>query len=179
MIIQKVIPLDGAVIRVVAEDGRIGTVDLSCYLDSPAFAPLKSREEFVQVRNGKYFIEWACGADLSADTLESRMKWATSGEEVNIQNARHLGGCRLEITFLDGHVQKIDFKPFLEQAHPELRKYLDEKEFSRFSVEHGNLVWNDYEMCFPIEALYTGKLMVSESELLKVAEDPAEYKTGK
>ena len=100
-----------------------------------------------------------------------------AGKEVSVQNVRHPGGCRMEITFSDGRIQKIDFTSFLQQAHPELRKYLDEKEFSRFSVEHGNLVWNDYELCFPIEALYTGKLMVSESELLKVAEEPAEYKT--
>jgi DUF971 family protein len=97
------------------------------------------------------------------------------GREVNIQDLRHLGGCCLEITFSDGHIQKIDFEPFLKQAHPELRKYLDEKEFLRFSVEHGNLVWNDYEMCFPIEALYIGKLLTPESELLKVAEETIKY----
>ena len=57
---------------------RVGSVDLGCYLDSPAFAPLKTKEEFIRVRNGKYFIEWDCGADLSADTLEARMKWAPS-----------------------------------------------------------------------------------------------------
>ncbi len=75
MIIKEVIPLDGAVIRVFAEDGRVGTVDLSCYLDAPAFAPLTKREEFLRIRNGRYFVEWDCGADLSADTLEFRMKW--------------------------------------------------------------------------------------------------------
>ncbi len=80
MIIREVIPLEGGFIRVVAEDGRAGTVDLGCYLDSTAFAPLKNREEFARLRNGKYFIEWVCGADLSADTLEARMKWMTSGE---------------------------------------------------------------------------------------------------
>ena len=99
-----------------------------------------------------------------------------AGKEVSVQNVRHPSGCRLEITFSDGHVQNVDFAPFLQQAHPELRKYLDEKEFVQFSVDHGNLVWNDYEMCFPIEALYTGKLLDSESGLLKVAEDSAEYK---
>jgi hypothetical protein len=101
-----------------------------------------------------------------------------AGKEVSVQNVRHPGGCRLEITFSDGHIQKIDFVPFLQQAHPELRKYLDEEKFVQFSVEHGNLIWNDYEMCFPIEALYTGTLGV-ESELLKVAEEAEEYKTGK
>ena len=99
-----------------------------------------------------------------------------AGKEVRVQNVRHPGGSRLEITFSDGHIQKVDFSPFLQQAHPELRKYLNEKEFVQFSIEHGNLVWKDYEMCFPIEALYTGKLMMPASELLRVAEDPAEYK---
>ena len=36
MIIKEVVPLDGVVIRVVAENGRVGTVDLSRYLDSPS-----------------------------------------------------------------------------------------------------------------------------------------------
>ncbi len=99
------------------------------------------------------------------------------GEERNVTSARHLSECRLEITFSDGHVQNVDFGPFLQQAHPELRKYLDEEEFSRVEVKHGNLSWNDYEMCFPIEDLYFGNLMHGESELLRVAEDPEEYRT--
>ena len=98
-----------------------------------------------------------------------------AGKEVRVQEFRHSGECSLEVTFSDGHVQKVDFEPFLRQAHPELKKYLDEKEFARVSVEHGNLVWSDYAMCFPIEALYTGKLMTAESELLKVAEEPEIY----
>jgi hypothetical protein len=100
-----------------------------------------------------------------------------AGTEVSVREARYLGGCRLEITFSDGHVQKVDFEPFLQQAHPELRKYLNEQTFMRFSVEHGNLSWNDYEMCFPIEDLYSGNLIAGESELLRVAEDPEHYKT--
>lgn len=100
-----------------------------------------------------------------------------AGKEVNIEHVRHLGGCRLEIEFSDRHIQKIDFDPFLRNTHPELRKYLNETEFVRFSVQHGTLIWNDYEMCFPLEALYNGKLMASDSEFLKVAEDSTEYKT--
>jgi hypothetical protein len=99
-----------------------------------------------------------------------------AGKEINVQSARHLGGCRLEITFSDGQIQNLDFEPFLQQAHPELRKYLNEQEFVRFMVEHGNLSWNDYEMCFPIEDLYSGNLMAGESELMKVAEDPKPYR---
>lgn len=98
-----------------------------------------------------------------------------TGQKLNIQKVKHLCGCRLEITFSDGHVQNVDFEPFLRQAHPELRKYLNEEEFVRFSVEYGNLSWNDYEMCFPIADLYSGDLMAGESELMKVAEDPEGY----
>jgi len=98
-----------------------------------------------------------------------------AGKEVDVQKVKHLGGCRLEITFSDGHVQNVDFGPFLQQAHPELRKYLSEDEFTKFSVEHGNLSWNDYEMSFPIEDLYDGNLVVGESDLMKVAEESEEY----
>jgi hypothetical protein len=75
MIIQEVKPLEAGVLQVIAEDGRSGTVDVSPYLDSPAFAPLKNWDAFVQIRNGKYYVEWTCGADLSADTLEAKMQW--------------------------------------------------------------------------------------------------------
>jgi hypothetical protein len=54
-------------------DGRTGLFDASPYLGYDAFAPLKDLAEFTKVRNGSYFIEWDCGADLSADTLEARM----------------------------------------------------------------------------------------------------------
>jgi hypothetical protein len=76
MIIREVKPLKNGVLQVIAEDGRLGTVDVSPYLDSPAFSPLKNWDTFVQVRNGKYYIEWKCGADLSADTLEAKMQWS-------------------------------------------------------------------------------------------------------
>lgn len=59
-------------LHVVAKDGRSGTLDLRPYLESPAFPPLKDRAEFSQVRNGGYYIEWPCGADLSADNIEAR-----------------------------------------------------------------------------------------------------------
>jgi hypothetical protein len=97
------------------------------------------------------------------------------GKAVDVLSARHLGRCRLEITFSDGHTQTVDFGPFLRQAHPELRKYLNEREFIRFSVTHGNLSWNDYEMCFLIEDLYSGNLTGGESELMKVAEETEQY----
>jgi hypothetical protein len=38
------------------------------------FKPLNEPGQYHQVRNGGYFIEWPCGADLSADTIEARLE---------------------------------------------------------------------------------------------------------
>ncbi len=37
-----------------------------------AFERLRDPREFAKVTNGGYFVEWECGADLSADTIEAR-----------------------------------------------------------------------------------------------------------
>lgn len=72
MNIAEVIPKGEHLLYIRSEDGRAGLVDVSPFLESEVFEPLKSREEFERIRNGRYFIEWACGADLSADTIEAR-----------------------------------------------------------------------------------------------------------
>ena len=72
MNIIQIIPKDNYVLYVKAEDGEAGLFDVNPYLESEVFAPLKNRGEFERIRNGKYFIEWDCGADLSADTIEAR-----------------------------------------------------------------------------------------------------------
>jgi hypothetical protein len=50
--------------------------DVSPYLNSEAFVELKDNDNFIKVQNGKYFIEWDCGADLSADTIEHEWQLA-------------------------------------------------------------------------------------------------------
>ena len=72
MRIAEVIPQEDGTLHVVAEDGRSGTFDVRPYLKSPAFLPLRDWTEFSRIHNGGYFIEWRCGADLSADTIEAR-----------------------------------------------------------------------------------------------------------
>ncbi|MGE0087016.1 MAG: DUF2442 domain-containing protein [Desulfococcaceae bacterium] len=61
-------------LQIVAEDGRIGIFDVTPYLQFEAFADLKDQNAFMQIANGGYFIEWDCGADLSADTIEAQWK---------------------------------------------------------------------------------------------------------
>ncbi len=72
MRIQEVYPTTDHTLLVIAEDGRIGLFDVTPYLHDEAFADLKDRAAFMQICNGTYFIEWDCGADLSADTIEAR-----------------------------------------------------------------------------------------------------------
>jgi len=71
----------------------------------------------------------------------------------------YLEGYRLEITFSDGNVQAVDFKPFLKRSiHPEIRKYLDLALFKQFRIVNGQLDWNDYDLCFPLEDLYNNTI---------------------
>ena len=77
MIIAEIIPKDNYVLFIKAEDGKTGLFDLKPYLESEVFAPLKDKSEFERIQNGKYFIEWDCGADLSADTIQARWKIAS------------------------------------------------------------------------------------------------------
>lgn len=73
MIIAEIHSESNWVLSVVADDGRTGTFDISPYLGDEAFEALRDIDESARVSNGKYFVAWACGADLSADTIEA--KW--------------------------------------------------------------------------------------------------------
>ena len=76
-----------------------------------------------------------------------------------VKRAIYLGDYVIRIVFDDGHEQAVDFKAFLKtSSHPIVRKYLNEKKFLAFRIIHGNLNWNDYEMIFPLEKLYNGKI---------------------
>lgn len=66
------------VLSIVADDGRLGQFDVSPYLQYEAFEALRDESEFKKVVNGGYFVEWDCGADLSADTIEAR--WQVVGK---------------------------------------------------------------------------------------------------
>ena len=79
MNIVEIIPKDNYILCIRAESGEVGFFDVKPFLDSDAFFPLKDRAEFERIHNGKYFIEWDCGADLSADTILAR--WNSIGEE--------------------------------------------------------------------------------------------------
>jgi hypothetical protein len=76
-----------------------------------------------------------------------------------VTEAKYIGDYAVRVDFNNKHSSLIDFKPFLESTrHPSIKKYTNEKLFKKFKIIHGNLNWNDYEMIFPIEDLYEGKI---------------------
>ena len=74
MRIIKVTPNSDYTLQITSEDERTGVFDVKPYLELEAFADLKNINEFMKIMNGGYFVEWDCGADLSADTIEARLK---------------------------------------------------------------------------------------------------------
>ena len=85
------------------------------------------------------------------------------GEEteiIEISRAEYVDESCIHLWFNNGKERLVDFGPFLQNArNPVLKKYLDVNEFKKFTLVHGNLDWNDYEMCFPVADLYEGKIL--------------------
>ena len=74
---------------------------------------------------------------------------------INIISATQTGEYRIRLVFDDNTVQEVDFKPFLTRSHhPDIRAYLEPVRFADFRVAYGELVWGDYDLCFPIIDLY-------------------------
>lgn len=81
--------------------------------------------------------------------------------QLKIDSAKYLSDYAIRIKFSDGNERLVDFKPFLSKScHPSIKKYLDEKKFSDFSLTDGNLNWNDHDLIFPLLDLYNGKIEI-------------------
>ena len=78
---------------------------------------------------------------------------------INIVAADQVGDFRVHLRFDDGTEQVVDFKPFLSRSlHPDIRAWLDAAKFSEFRLEYGELVWGDYDLCFPVIDLYRNQI---------------------
>jgi hypothetical protein len=74
---------------------------------------------------------------------------------VDIIMAEYVADYKLRLKFSDNKERVVDFEPFLRNTlNPMIRKYLDLESFKNFTVEHGDLFWDDYDLCFPISDLY-------------------------
>lgn len=81
-------------------------------------------------------------------------------DNLQITQATYTADYRIEFTFSDGTVNEVDFYPFLSQPYqnPMVSQYLDQDRFKQFEIiKNRDISWDDYEMCFPLETLYTGK----------------------
>ncbi len=79
---------------------------------------------------------------------------------IDVVNAEYVDGYRLKIDFSDGFSQVVDFGKFLKKsAHPDINKYLDLDMFKQFRIVCGRLDWNDYELCFSLEDLYSNTII--------------------
>lgn len=78
---------------------------------------------------------------------------------INIVSATPAGEYVITIQFDDKTVQTVDFGPFLKRSHhPDVRAYLQPERFSSFHITYGELVWGDYDMCFPVMDLYRNSI---------------------
>jgi len=75
----------------------------------------------------------------------------------SITQADYITEYKIHFLFSDGVDRIIDFREFLSNAkNPMTKKYLNKQLFTSFTIEFGDIQWNDYEMCFPIWDIHEG-----------------------
>ncbi len=78
---------------------------------------------------------------------------------VSIEKAEYLGEYKIQFSFNDGKKNIIDFKSFISSSmNPTTNQFLDKSKFKSYKIEYGDIIWGDYEMCFPIWDIYQGKI---------------------
>jgi hypothetical protein len=97
--------------------------------------------------------------DRRADNHPSDQITLPEGAVIEIVGAERLSDYKLKLCFSDGAERVVDFEPFLSSSsNPMIRAYLDPQKFGDFRLEHGDLIWDDYGLCFPVADLYEGRL---------------------
>ena len=78
---------------------------------------------------------------------------------IEILEAKYLSEYKIHFAFSDQTDKVVDFESFLMNAkNPMSKKYLDINLFKDFSITYGDIIWNDYEMCFPVWDLHEGNI---------------------
>ena len=84
---------------------------------------------------------------------------AIKAKYIDVKSAEYISGYKLCLIFSDGTERVVDFEPFLRKAtHPDLTKYRSLRRFKSYHIDHGNIMWGDYEMIFPVMDLYQGEI---------------------
>ena len=75
-----------------------------------------------------------------------------------IENAVVVGNLSVLLYFSDNTQQTVDIGDYiLKHPHPQYNKYLSPKQFAKFKIENGNIVWGkNWDLIFPVEQLHRG-----------------------
>jgi hypothetical protein len=83
---------------------------------------------------------------------------------LEIFEAEYVSGYKISLTFNDGMVRVMDFEPFLRKAmNPDITKYRQLRNFKKFHLHYGDLMWGDFDMIFPITDLHHGTILKGEA----------------
>ena len=80
---------------------------------------------------------------------------------IQITTAKYKKEYRIDFAFSDGSNKSVDFFPFLSMPYqnPCVEKYMDKELFKNFEIIiNRDISWNNYEMCFRFDELYSGKI---------------------
>jgi len=78
---------------------------------------------------------------------------------INIISAKQTGDYRIRLRFDDQTEQEVDFRRFFAKSlHPDIQAYLEPSRFAAFRLEYGELIWGDYDLCFPVIDLYRNQI---------------------
>lgn len=78
---------------------------------------------------------------------------------IKIINAKYLEDYKIQLVFNDEQTKIIDFSDLLNSTpYNNEKKFLKKEMFQQFKIELGDLIWNDYDMCFQAKNLYKGIL---------------------
>ena len=80
--------------------------------------------------------------------------------KLKINRVEYLGEFVLKLYFSDKKVNEVNFGPFLKSSlHPDVKKYLNKKQFKHYSLKDGDLMWGDFDLIFPISDLYNNSVI--------------------
>jgi hypothetical protein len=116
-------------------------------------------KEVVTARADDIVKKWIDFFVLNNKTRADSQEVEMTSTPIVLVSVVQVGDLQLRLSFSDGREQTVDFKRFLSQSqHPDLRAYLDPGRFAAFRIEYGDLVWGDYDLCFPLIDLYRNDL---------------------
>jgi hypothetical protein len=78
---------------------------------------------------------------------------------IRLITAKYKKDYRIDFAFSDGCSKIVNFYPFISMPYqsPCVVKYLDKELFKSFEIlNKRDISWNNYEMCFRFEELFSG-----------------------